>query len=338
MIQGLFSVDEVAAMIQKGDSLLLAGNSDLLKTLPKGKWIAGITSQFIEKGKELVFTSEKIFVHNVTDIAADIKLKVYDASSICNIYDDAFENGFSVLIMPFHCHVKTEYALNCMNYSNFASRSVCGWISITPTYTGDSKDVSLVFSGESGLSYDNAGVVMHIALPPDKYSEIHTFNPFVYEDGDVLVFEESGQQVENVLVNGVKQNFRQYLIDKQIGRSLADCNVLAGDYEGVIINATISPEFEFDRKKYISFGNPVFKGIMYRFTKLNHDRAYNKMNQIDDEIVFSFSCITNHEVPNVFLKYLTHTNGPFVYGEIAYFLLNHSTVYVTVGSTSKLTT
>ena len=333
MIQGLFSVDEVSAMIAKGDSLLLAGDTALLKILPKGKWIAGLASRFIENGKDLVTTREKIFVHNVTNIAAEVKLDVYDKSTVHSIYDDAFENGFSVLIMPFGAEVMNEYAIHCMKYSNFACRPLCGWISEASIFLEPERhDESVVFSGKTGLSYNNAAVVMHIALPPEKYAEIHTFSPLVPESGDVIVFEENGQQFETVLVNGVKQNFRQYLTDLQIDRSLSAHNVLAGDYAGIIINTGISPELDVDQEKYVSLGNPVYKGIPYRFAKVNPDKSYDNLKQIDDEIVFSLSCITNHIVPDVFLKYLRYTNGPFAYGEIAYFLLNQSTVYVTVGN------
>ena len=336
MIQGLFTVQEVAAMIEKGDCLLLAGDSALLKVLPKGKWIAGVTSQFIEMGKELISTREKIFVHDVTDIAAAVKFQIYDVSTIHSIFDDAFENGFSVLITPFDCDVKNEYALNCMNYSNFANRSVCGWISVTPTYTGDPQDVSLVFSGESGLSYDQAGVVMHIAIPPEKYAEIHTFNPFVHEEGDLIYFEKSGTQIENVLINGIRQNFKQYMIDRKIDRSPKTNNVLVGDYSGMFINTIILPEFgETQEENIVMLGSPVFKGISYRFAKQNSDKSYVNMKHIEDEIVFSFSCATNFVFPDDFKKYLTQTNGPFVYGEFAYFLLNHNTVYVTVGNPLK---
>jgi len=336
MIQGLFSVDEVTAMIKNGDSLLLAGDAPLLSALPKGKWIAGCTSRFIENGSTLVTTREKIFVHNLTDFTSNVKLVVYDASTIPSIYDDAFENGFSVLIIPFNSDVRNEYLLNCMNYSNFASRPLCGWGSVISIYSEhEQNDESLVFSGESGLSYDNAGVVMHIELPPEKYAEIHTFNPLVPESGDIIVFEENGQQVENVLVNGIRQNFRQYLINQKIDRGASEAyNVLMGDYAGITINSTILPESDIDKEKYVSLGNNVYIGIPYRFAKSNYDKSYHNLKQVEGDIVFSLSCITNYVFPDVFLKYLKYTNGPFVYGEIAYFLLNHSTVYLTVGKTN----
>ena len=345
MIQGLYSVEEISAMIEKGDTLLLGGDTLLLSALPKGKWIGGTTSQFIEN-KKLIMTREKIFVHNITDIVANVKFKTYDASTIHNVYDDAFDNGFSVMITPFYSEVKNEYALNCINYSNFVNRVVCGWISVTPTYTGDERDVSLVYSGETGLSYDNAGVVMHIELPEEKYAEIHSFNPYLPEKGDEIIFEESGHIYENVLINGVRQNFKQYMIDKKIDRSPQNNNLLVGDYSGISINAVVMPEIvntvilpELENANIhvntVTLGNPVFKDIPYHFATLNSEESYEKMQQIEEDIVFSFSCATNFVFPDDFSRYLTRTNGPFCYGEYAYFLLNTTTVYVAIGNKSN---
>jgi hypothetical protein len=197
-------------------------------------------------------------------------------------------------------------------------------------------DVSLVFLGENGMSYDNAGVVMHVALPEGKYAEVHAISPFKPDDGDTIIFEENGQHVENVLVNGVRQNFRQYLIDKQMDRSNKSHNVLVGDHDsGIIMNVTIFEETEKDLKKFVTIGAPVYKGIPYRFSKVDTDTSYDSTKPSDGDIVFSLSCITNYVRPDVFLKYLPVINGPFAYGEIAYFLLNHATVYVTVGNISN---
>jgi len=343
MIQGLYSVQEVGAMIEKGDTLLLGGDALLLSALPKGKWIGGTTSQFIEN-KKLIMTRDKIFVHNLTDIIAGVNFKVYTPSTIQSIYDDAFDNGFSVFMTPFSSEIKNEYALNCINYSNFANRIVCGWVSATPTYTGDDKDISIVFSGETGLHYNNAAVAMHIELPAGKFAELYSFNPYLPEKGDEIIFEKSGQVHENVLINGVRKNFKQYMIDKKINRSLNNNNLLVGDYSGIAINAVVMPEIvntivlpemEDTNANTVTLGNPVFEGIPYHFSRLNSEEAYEKMQQIKDNIIFSYSCASNYVFPDDFSRYLTLANGPFVYGEYAYFLLNTSTVYVAVGNTSN---
>ena len=336
MTQGLYNVAEVAAMIEKGDTLLLAGDAALLSQLPKGKWIAGATSRFVEKGGALVTTREKIFVHNVTDVAANVKLKTYDAATLPNIFDDAFDNGFSVLIVPVFSDVWKEYGANCSNYSNFAYRAVCGWVAVAPIYSEyEQNDASLVFSGETGMSYLNEGVVMHIAVPEGKYAEVHVISPFKPDDNDVIIFEENTQHIEYALINGVRQNFRQYLIDRRIGRSqesgVSSRKCLAGDFAGFIMNVSIAPETEIDAEKYVTLGTPVYKGITYRLANRDNMSYENEAMYTDNKIVCSFACITNFSYPEVFQKYLTQMNGPFTYGEIAYFLLNYATAYVTVG-------
>ena len=336
MIQGLYSVDEVNAMIEKGDILLLAGDAALLSQLHKGNWIAGATSRFIESGKEPMCERNKIFVHNLTDIAGEVKLGVYDASSISGIYDDAFDNGFSVLIMPFFSDVVKEYSINCSEYSNFASRHVCGWIATVSLYSEyEQNDESLVFSGKSGTSYAKEGVVMHIGLPADKYAEIHVFSPFIPEGEDVIIFEENRQQVEDAIINGNKKNFRQYLIEQQIDRThdstIISRKCLAGDYGGFFMNVSIAPERELDLEKYVTLAAPVYKNIPYRLANMDNI-AYERMKrQLDGEIVYSFTCVNNYARPDTFSKYLTQMSGQFVYGEIAYYLLNNATVFVTVG-------
>lgn len=336
----LHSVEEVAAMIERGDTLILAGDAPLLSSLPKGKWIGGCVSRFIENGKTLLSTRDKIFVQNLTDIIQNVKFEVYGPLTIRRIYDDAFDNGFSVIIMPPFTEVANEYSINCTGYSNFAARAVCGWCAVTPLYSEyEQNDESLVYFGKNALPYDDAAIVMHVELPADKYAEIHAFSPFKPEGDDVFIFEENGHQVEYALINGKRQNFRQYLLEQDVDRKhdalIVSRKCLACEYEGLIMNVAIRAETEKDCGKYVSLGVPVYKNIPYRFANLDSDLTYEKIkkqfNQ-NDKIVFSLTCITNYLCPDVFTKYLTEMNGPFTYGEIAYYLLNNATVYVTVGN------
>ena len=340
MKQGLFTVAEVNAMIEKGDTLLLAGDASLLSQLQKGKWIGGSTSRFLESGKEPICERNKIFVHNMTDFAAELKFEVYDASNIKNIYDDAYDNGFSVLIVPPFTDVVQEYTANCSNYSNFGSRAVCGWAAVTYLYSDyELNDESIVFFGKDGSVHKDEGLVMHIGLAPDKFAEIHVFSPFKPEEGDVITFEENRQQVEYALINGNKQNFRQYLNDQHIDRthdaSVISHKCLAGNYGGIYMNVAIASEKESDLGKYVTLGAPVYKGIQYGLANMENIDYESMKKHFHGEVVLSFTCVNNYANPDIFSKALTHMNGPFTYGEIAYFLMSNATVYVTVGNVSN---
>ena len=337
MNNGLYTVEEVNAMIAKGDTLLLAGDAVLLSQLHKGKWIAGTTSRFIENGT-LLSSREKIFVHNLTGIAVEVKITVYGKSDIHRVYDDAFDNGFSALIIPCYSDVMTEYTANCTGYSNFAARALCGWIAVAPPFSEyERDDESFVFSGETGLRYDAHGVVMHVMLADDKYAEIHVFSPFSPAGDDVIMFEETGIQTEYALINGKRRNFREYLVEKNIDRTqdsiIGSGICLSGCNYGVKVNVAISRELESDMEKYVSFGVSVYKDIEYSLASLdsNISRENIKMES-DDSVIYSITCITNYICPDRYLKYLKKMNGPFTYGEIAYYLISHATVYVTLGS------
>ena len=203
----------------------------------------------------------------------------------------------------------------------------------------EKNDESIVFSGESGMSYTNAGVVMHVKIADDKYAEVHMFSPFQSDDNDVIIFEENGQQFEYVLINGVRQNFRQYLLDQQIDRSkdagVSSQKCLAGDFAGLIMNVAIVQENEIDAGKYVTVGTPVYKNIPYRLASMVNMSYENQKINLEGEIICSFTCITNYSYPEVFTKYFTHMNGPCVYGEIAYFMLGQATVFLTVGNLSN---
>jgi hypothetical protein len=333
MKQGLFSVEEVTAMINNGDVLLLAGSDKLLSALPTGKWIGGVSCRFVENGVGFVSSRQKIFVHNISHIVEHVDFKTYDTSTISNVFDDAHENGFSVIIMPFASDTLNEYAQNCMEFPNFANRAVCGWVSSAPMYSDFEKDdVSLAFCGHTGVAHNKKGVAMHIRLHNHRYTELHTFSPMVPGKGDVITFGETKSQVEYVLVNGIKQNFRQYLINKGITRSVLKDTVLVGDYAGIVLNLTLMEETENDLGKYVSLAATPHTNVPYRFGTVNTKQSYDNRIDTNTEVVFSLSCVKNFGNNDLFKKHLVHTNGPLVYGEIAYFHLNFTTIYVTIGT------
>ena len=297
MVQGLFSVAEVNKMIERGDTLLLAGHGSLFSQLSKGKWIGGATSRFIENGKEMISVRDKIFVHNLADIAADVKFSAYNVLTVSGIYNDAFENGFTVLILPFGKGMDLEYASNCINYPNFGNRAVCGWRAVLPNYSEyERDDESLVFMGTSGERFSDMGVAMHVKLPEGKYAELHVFNPYKPENDDVIVFEEDGPQSKTALINGVRKNLRQYLIENGVNSMVGDTVVsqksLSGDYGGMSINVVIFPDMEEDIKidDVLQLGAPVIKDIRFRLSSLNlEDNESLKKKMNGDPIVFSFA-------------------------------------------------
>jgi len=201
MTQGLFTPDEVSAMILAGDKLLLAGDADLLSQLPAGNWIGGSTPYFILYPENRTTSLDKIFVNQLPDFITQLEIREYDETNIQNIFNDGPQNGFTMLIMPYATPVAMEYAINATNYTNFAAHPVCGWLS------GRLKEIittekSCTASGIAPGILSEKGVAMHISLPESKYAEIHIFNPYKQGDGDSIVFEESALRIKDAIING----------------------------------------------------------------------------------------------------------------------------------------
>ena len=324
MTQGLFTLEEVSSKIRAGEKLLLAGDNKLLSQLPKGNWIGGSTPYFILYPEQMTISFEKIFSYSLPDFIDEIKICEYDSSGIKNVYNEAFQNGFTVLIMPFASPVLMEYALNATYYKNFANYPVCGWVA------GQLMDIlatkeSYVASGVSGHLSDKA-VAMHISLPKTKYAEIHTFNPFEQGDGDVITFDNRGFVVKDAIINGVKQNFAEYIRKTKTDARLP----LVADYSGAMMNILCFAIKE--DKVYLTV--PVAEQIEYRFAKRIQNLTDPDITN-NDSVIFSISCVSN--ILNAEIcgrNYIKYMNGPAVFGEIAYQLVNQTTVYVTIGDVS----
>ena len=317
--QGLYTPDEVSAMILAGDNLLLAGDAKLLEKMPQGNWIGGGTPFFIQYPLNRTTSFDKIFVNKMPNFATNIEIKEYDENTIKNIFIDGPQNGFTVLIMPYLSSIAIEYSLYSTNYKNFAVHPVCGWISGQPLEK-ILIEKSYVASGINKGIYSNKGVAMHISLPVNKYAEIHIFNPYKQGNGDSVTFEESSLMVKDALINGKSRNFAEYLREIDYDMLMP----LVANYSGAMINNVICA---IDGKE-VPMSAPVFKQIEYKLAVL--DENIVEPSLINEKIVFSITCIGNFLQPQICEHYLKQMNGPVVFGEIAYQQLAQTTVYVTV--------
>ncbi len=319
MKQGLCTIEEVSEMIRNGDKLLLAGDKAPLSQLPAGEWIAGTTPYFILYPEQQVTSHDKIFAYRLPDFVENIDIREYDVASIKNIYNDVPENGFTAMIIPFGAPIAAEFALHAPDYENFARRPVCGWISGQPLDV-IMTEKSYAVAGAGHNFYDDKAVAMHISLPENKYAEIHIFNPFKQGNGDAIRFDYTGQVIKDAIINGAKQNFADYLHKNNINLQYP----LVANYAGAMMNINC-----FDIRGDVTYlSASVFESIDYRFAEI--DPSVSEPTLIDDRIVFSATCITNFLQPELCRKYMKKLHGPVVYGEIAYQLVNQTTMYVTV--------
>ena len=319
MKQGLYTVEEISTMIREGKKLLLAGDAKLLSQLPKGNWIGGSTPYFILYPEQMIEFSDKLFVTSLPDFVEAMEIREYDEHNIKNIYSDAPQNGFTVLIIPFGSPVFPEFAVNATTYHDFARYPLCGWIAGQPLSVIHTEK-SYVRSGVSDDLYSGRAVAMHISLPADKYAEIQMFNPFEQGDGDVITFDYSGQLIKDAFINGKKRNFAEYLREMKIDTGKFP---LVANYSGAMMNINciaINDE--------VLCSAPVFNHVEYSIGKISDNLSEPELNS--EKIAFSVTCATNFMQPDFCRKYIKKMNGPVVFGEIVYQLVNQTTVYVTI--------
>jgi hypothetical protein len=325
MIPVMYDKNDVIAMITAGKKLILAGDEKTLRGLPPGSWIAGTIPYFMtEQGG--VFTQDQVNVTELPDYVLNAEVKIYDETTIHNIYNDAPQHGFSVVIIPASCGTHFSFALNAPSFPGFATRPLIGWIA--GTALNEQINTPKVFDGTRGKALSNGAVVLHVELPASKLVEIDIVNIFEQGDGDTIVFLEDGFSASEALINGQKKNFADYLVENNIDTKLP----LVADLHGAMINTSFK-SLGFANHR-VNFYAPVFAGYRYKVAKPVGDYVADFLTQvpegIGDKLYFVCNCILNYQYANLEGKKTGNFTGPITFGEIAYQLLNQTMAYLTI--------
>ena len=314
----LYSIDEVSQFISQGKKMVLGADENILNQLPQGDWIAGTTPYFVDcnGGQE---NHQLIAVYDFTDIAEDAKFISYDINSIEQIYNDGFDNGFIILILPCYSDILGKYAVNAPSFEGFATKPLVGWVA------GHAYDASLprtktYFKSGASASIDK-GVAIHVKLPANKYAEVEMINPFTPGDGDKIEILKDGFLIDEVLVNGQKCNFAQYLKDRSFAYPMV------ADFGDVYMNTSVKLAEES-----VLVAGPVFKGQEYTFAKqIDIPKVLQEISvKAQDSPVFSCFCVANYLYGQFEGKTFGNFDMVVTFGEIAYQLVNQTVVYLNV--------
>jgi len=321
----LMTVSEVTNKIAKNERLVLAGDEQLLSQLPKGEWIGGTIPYFMAEGGG-TFSKDKIFVDEIPEFALKTSIKNYDENSLFSIVDDEFESGYTIIIIPGFSSVHTSFAENSHLYKNIFQRPLLGWISGIDLTEIDNTTPK-VFNGETGEKSDTLAVAIHIELPSNKVPILDIINLFEQGSGDIITFETNGFNVSDCFINGVRNNFSDYLLENGIGIKLP----LVSDYYGAKLNACFQ-SIDADKKITKLYG-PVFKDVKYKIAAPIGDYVKEfteQVSKLNIEPVFTCNCILNYLYSELEGKRTANITGPITFGEIAYQLLNQTLVYLTI--------
>ncbi|MDR3011943.1 MAG: hypothetical protein LBU70_01880 [Chitinispirillales bacterium] len=318
----LMSFDETSKKITDGGTLHIAGTEALLKKLPKGNWVGGSTEYFMAKEGGKV-SGEQLFVTEFP--YGDFAIKSYCADTVENVAVDAYENGFSIVIVPFDSEVHKYYAEHAPEFKDIFMKNIAGWIA--GLNLGATGQTPIAVNGRTGEAHADKAAVLHIGVPQDKVVTIGVINIFAQdENSPIIEFTEEGFSATKCLIDGEEKNFANYLTDKGIDTKLP----LVGDYSGNGVNIS----FKSVGSGMVNFYAPVFCGIKYRIAKPvpNYEKEFNARlhDHSDANEVFACNCILNFLYGELEGKKLENFAGPITFGEIAYQLVNQTLVYVSV--------
>jgi hypothetical protein len=320
----LYTVEEVSEFIADNRVLLLSGDEKLLNQLPDGKWVGGTIPYFMTTAGGL-FTEEKIYVNDITDVINDFSIKSYDETNIDNIVEDSFENGFSFLILPALTDVWAKYALESPEWHNLYVNPIVGWVSGVK-YEDFGKIMPKTYIGSASAT--NKAAVLHASLPKEKVARAEIINVYEQSNGDNIFFEKRGFGNNECLINGQKQNFYDYLVRNNIDETLP----LVANYAGANLN--VGSIWDKEKKRADLFA-PVFPETVYRVAKHRDiDYAAEFQERLSGKdasnMIFSCTCLFNYVNFGLEGKNIANVTGPVTFGEIAYHVVNQTFVYLVI--------
>ncbi|HET9655308.1 MAG TPA: hypothetical protein VFP72_08135 [Kineosporiaceae bacterium] len=322
----LLPLDEVARRIAGGQVLLVAGSADLLRQLPSGTWIGG-SVPYRETGDEGAVPRDLLHVTQLPEDLREVTAKVYDATSVRDVYADLAGRDFGVIIIPASSPTHLEFALHAPGYRGFAVRPLVGWISGSQL-DGPEGELASVFCGATGEEVHDGAVVLQVSLPPGQVADVGVVNIFEQGDGEVIAFPRDGFDVTTAVVDGMERNFSDFVREKGLDTRLP----LVADYYGVMVNVSFQAVDPVGR--LVRFYSPVFAGLTYRHARPVGDYAARLEAQtpsaLPGRLVFSCTCILNHFYAESRRRGARGLRGPLTFGEVAYQLVNQTTVYLTV--------
>ena len=316
----LKTLDETIALINKKKLLHISATQDLLRKLPKGNWIGGSAECFAtdlktDNAKDKLWVFEMDF--------ETYNIKTYTTNTISMFTSDTYPNGFSIIIMPGKTKLVQSFAKNAPHYKDIFLKSVVGWVA-----GSENDEAPFVVNGQTGELLTNEAVILNVALPDDKIAVVNVVNIFTAnESSPVIEFETEAFQAKNCLIDGADEILTDYAESHHINLQFP----LIGEYYGSEVNTTMT---DISDDKVVDVAAPLFKGIKYRFSKPldNYADAFvNKINNIKDkDCIFSCNCISNKFFGKLDEYDLGGFYGPYVYGEIAYQLMNQTLVYLQI--------
>ena len=325
----LLSPAQANVLIERGAPLIISGSSTALAALRHGSWIGGSIPYFITAEGGLCDQS-KVFVDEITLPVARWSIKSYNAMALAHLASDAYEHGFSYVIIPANSAAHLEYAMHAARYPDIFMKPVIGWIS--GVHLDDlAFEAPVVVDGRNGLAQSTEAIVLHVELPPECQVMVQTVNLFQPGAGPTLRFSEPGFSASSALIDGKRVNLVPFMKDR--GWDLS--RPLVADYAGTRVNVSIKTINE--KSGRVSFYAPVFPQVDYREAAPVGDyvAAFSALVPKGIKPVLSCNCILNYVHGKLEGRRTGPFTGPATFGEIAHQLVNQTLVYLAANKTVR---
>jgi hypothetical protein len=317
------SFDDASKMIVEGKLLHIAGTETLLRKLPKGNWVGGSTEYFMDEDVGGAVSGERLSV--ISYPYSEFSIKSYDENTISKVAVDAYDNGFSLVVIPRATPLHSVYAEKAPEFEQIYIKNIAGWVTGLNIDKPDQTPIAV--NGLTGEFYTDKAAVMHIGVPDDKAVTIGIINLFEQDkETPVIEFPTGGFSADKCLIDGKETNFADYITQNNIDTK----QPIVGDYSGGSVNVS----FRAIEDGIVHFYTPAFRGIQYRFAKKVSNYAEEFKNRItgfgsaDSE--FACNCLLNFLHGELDGKDLKKFYGPITFGEIAHLMLSQTLIYVLV--------
>lgn len=313
------SLEEVKELLKKPYPLIIAARRETLEKLPAGNWIGG-TVPFLIQDQGETPSEDHLDVTVIPLSVKNARLKAYNLNNIHLLKHDGFTGGFSLVIIPAESDIHHSYAMNSRDYPVKKDSCLAGWIAGYPL--SESEEGWAVFGPRKSFLKDRA-VAIHCELKPEFKGRLKTVNVFQPGKGAILEFPESGFKVKEVIIEGERKSFAEYIKENQIDIKQPLIAVDEKEKENVSFKQVLDDE--------VHLYAPVFNYKQYRLASQENEYHRHFMEQIAEEnptgeILFSCNCILNYSYDDLTGKDMGDLGGPVTFGEIAGNLLNQTYV------------
>lgn len=324
----MMSVEEASELIRAGKKLLVAGDGALLSALPMGDWVGGTTPYFMSE-EGAMCSHDLVQAIVLPEGVASVKARLYAATELKSIPQDYLPNGFAVVLIPSFTEAHTTFAKDSSSWPDVFSNPLMGWITGVD-FADLGKIKPQVFNGQTGEASETKAAVLHVELHEHLMARVHTVCLFQAGEGDAISFPVGGFEVSDCVVNGEKLNFAEYMTARNLDVSAP----IVGNHFGAMVHVSLAKVDKEAGK--VSFYAPVFPGLRYRFAARmeNYPAEYaarlGGRHSFVTNSTYSCNCLVNYFAADLEGKKTGDLQGPIVYGEIAYMLLNQTIIYLTI--------